>query len=106
MGSRGGELKGLGLLWVSQVALVVKNLPANAGDLKDNFDPWVWKIDALLEGIATHSSILARKIPTVHRVAKTLKRFSTHSTALIIAQDGGGRARRLGEGRDKDLELV
>ena len=29
----------------SQVALVVKNLPANAGDLRDTgFDPWVRKI--------------------------------------------------------------
>ena len=32
-------------LWASQVALVVTNLPANAGDVKRRrFDPWVWKI--------------------------------------------------------------
>ena len=32
-------------IWVSQVALVVKNLPANSGDDKRyGFDPWVWKI--------------------------------------------------------------
>ena len=31
--------------WASQVALVVKNLPANAGDVKRlGFDPWVRKI--------------------------------------------------------------
>ena len=31
--------------WDSQVALVVKNLPANAGDIRDcGFDPWVGKI--------------------------------------------------------------
>ena len=28
----------------SQVALVVKNPPANASDLRDRFDPWVRKI--------------------------------------------------------------
>ena len=28
----------------SQVALVVKNLPANAGDANHRFDPWVRKI--------------------------------------------------------------
>ena len=29
---------------LTQVALVVKNLPANAGDVRDGFDPWVGKI--------------------------------------------------------------
>ena len=31
-------------MWTSQVALVVKNLPANAGDMRHGFDPWVGKI--------------------------------------------------------------
>ena len=31
--------------WVSQVVQVVKNPPANAGDIKEvGFDPWVGKI--------------------------------------------------------------
>ena len=30
--------------WASQVALVVKNPPASAGDSRDVFDPWVRKI--------------------------------------------------------------
>ena len=30
--------------WVSQVALVVKNPPANAGDVRPGFSPWVGKI--------------------------------------------------------------
>ena len=56
------------LLWIwafraSQVALVVKNLPANAGDVKwygfDSLD----QEDPLEEGMATHSSILAWRIP-------------------------------------------
>ena len=63
----------------SQVALAVKNLPANAGDSKRHgFDPWVRKIP-LEEGMATHSSILALENPmdrgawqaTVHRVAES-----------------------------------
>ena len=29
---------------ISQVALVVKNLPANAGDIRHRFNPWVGKI--------------------------------------------------------------
>ena len=28
----------------SQVVLVVNNLPAEAGDVRDRFDPWVGKI--------------------------------------------------------------
>ena len=44
--------------WASQVALVGKNPPANAGDIRDagsipEFD------DPLQEGMATHSSTLA-----------------------------------------------
>ena len=42
--------------------VVVKNLPANAGDAED----WVRSLhqeDLLVEGMATHSSILAWRIP-------------------------------------------
>ena len=49
--------------WASQVALVVKNLPASVGRCKRHrFSPWVRKIP-LEEGTATHSSILAWRIP-------------------------------------------
>ena len=41
----------------SQVALVVKNPPANAGDVRDTTPTW-----SLEEGMATHSSILAWRI--------------------------------------------
>ena len=45
------------------MALVVKNLPASAGDYKRcRFDPWVGKIP-LEEGMTTHSDILAWRIP-------------------------------------------
>ena len=47
--------------WASQVTLVGKNLPANAGD-RHSLDPWVRK-DPLEEGMATHSSILPWRIP-------------------------------------------
>ena len=48
--------------WASEVVLVVKNLPANAGDR----ETWVQSLgqeDPLEEGVATHSSILAWRIP-------------------------------------------
>ena len=45
----------------SEISLVVKNLPSNAGDIRDEFDLWVRKIP-LEEGMAPHSSILAQKI--------------------------------------------
>ena len=49
--------------WASQAVLVVKNMPANAG--------WMWEgqvrslswEDPLEDGMATHSSILAWRIP-------------------------------------------
>ena len=44
---------------------MVKNLPANAGRCKRHrFNPWVRKIP-LEEGTATHSSILAWRIPWI-----------------------------------------
>ena len=46
----------------SQVVLVVKNLPASAGDIKT----WVQSLgqeDSLEKEMATHSSILDREIP-------------------------------------------
>ena len=41
---------------------MVKNPPVNAGDMRCRFDPWVRKIP-LEEGMATHSSLLAWRIP-------------------------------------------
>ena len=42
---------------------MVKNVTANAGDIKRlGFDPWVME-DPLEKRIATHSSILAWRIP-------------------------------------------
>ena len=42
----------------SQVALVVKNLPANVGDITDKRVQSLGWEDPLEEGLATHSSIL------------------------------------------------
>ena len=44
------------------MSLVVKNPPANEGDLRDVV-PSLSGEDPLEEGMATHSSILARRIP-------------------------------------------
>ena len=46
-------------MWASQVVLVVKNLPANAGD---RADPSLGQEDPLEKEMATHSSILAWRI--------------------------------------------
>ena len=62
----------------SQVVLVVKKPPANAGDVRDTGSIPVWE-DPLEEGIALHSSILAWRSPmdrgawwaTVHEFAKS-----------------------------------
>ena len=49
-------------LRASQVVLVVKNPPAHAGDIRDaGISPWVG--DPLEEAMATHSSVLAWRIP-------------------------------------------
>ena len=50
------------VIQISQVVLVVKNPPANARDKRFGFEPWVGKIP-LEEGMATHSGILASRIP-------------------------------------------
>ena len=71
-----------------QVALVVKNPPAHAGEVKDMSLSLGWE-GVLEEGMATHSRILAWRIPmdrgawraTVYGVAKSwtgLKRQHTH----------------------------
>ena len=48
-------------MWASQVALVEKNPPANAGDIRDAVGSLAQK-DPLEEGMPTHSSILAWRI--------------------------------------------
>ena len=76
----------------SQLALVVKNPPANAWVLR----AWVWSLGQegpLEEGMATHASILAWRTPidrrvwwaAVHKAVKSqtwLKRLSTESSFL------------------------
>ena len=46
----------------SQVALVVKNLPASAGDVRNTGSILGWE-DPLEKEMATHSSIFAWRIP-------------------------------------------
>ena len=48
----------------SQVVLMVKKAPANAGDVRDaGFDAWVRKIPCRRARGVTHSSIFAWRIP-------------------------------------------
>ena len=44
------------------MALEVKNLPVNAGDIQDTQVQSLGQADPLEEGVATHSSILSWKI--------------------------------------------
>ena len=70
-------------IWASQVALVVKHLPANVGDIEMQFQSLGGE-DPLEEGLAIHASILAWRIPmdrgawwaTVCEVAKSQIRLS------------------------------
>ena len=50
------------LAWASQVTLVIKSPPASAGDIRDVGSTLGWE-DPLEEYLATHSSILAWRIP-------------------------------------------
>ena len=82
-----------------QVALEVKNPPANAGDTRDMGSIPGGK-DPLEEGTANHSSVLAWRIPmdrgawraTVHEVAKSqtrLKRLSGQARQASTATLSG-----------------
>ena len=51
---------GTNSMQASQAALVAKNLPAGAGDIRDVTLGWEAPLE---EGMATHSSILAWRIP-------------------------------------------
>ena len=66
----------------SQLAVVVKNLPANAGDVRD-----VGSIpgceDPLEQGIATHSSVLAWRIPCTEEPGSL---WSIGSQKVVMAE--------------------
>ena len=61
-----GELRNI---WDFLCGASGKDLPANTGDTRDMFDPWVGKIH-LEEGMATQSSILAWRIPWTEELGK------------------------------------
>ena len=56
-------------IWASDVALVVKNLPANAGDVS-GIDLILGLGRSLKDGMATHSSILPWEIPWTEEPGK------------------------------------
>ena len=84
------------LPWVSQVTLLVKNLPANARDIRDGVQSLGME-ESLETGMTTHSSILAWRIPmdrgawqaTIHRVTERqtqLKRLSISTYFATIKE--------------------
>ena len=64
-------------LWVSQVALIVKKLPASAGDMRHGFNPWVGKVlwrrawQPTLTFLPGESLGQRNLAGSVHRVAKS-----------------------------------
>ena len=75
----------------SQVVLVLKNLPANAGDVRNVALIPGWE-DPLEKRMATHSSILAWRIPrtggwraTIREVAKSRARLSNFTFLYVSA---------------------
>ena len=68
-------------MWSFPIGAVVKNLPANAGDMKDGFDPWVGKMPWRRECYPLQYSCLESSMDrgawqaTVHRVTKTEHAF-------------------------------
>ena len=67
----------------SQVALVVKNPPANEGDIKEAGLIPGWE-DPLEEGITIHSSILAWRIPCTEALATIQSTGSKRETTEMI----------------------
>ena len=79
----------MNVLDLSQVALVVKNPPTNAGDLR-NAGLILGGEDPLEEGMITHSSILAWRIPWTGepgRLQSIGSQSETHLKQLSTAQD-------------------
>ena len=74
--------------WASLVAQMVKNLPS----MRETWDQSLGWEDALEEGMATHSSIPAWRIPmdrgawqaTVHGVAKSWTQLSTAQSTRVL----------------------
>ena len=55
------------MLWASLLAQTVQSLPA----MQETQVPPLSREDPLEKGMATHSTVLAWRIPTVHAVAKS-----------------------------------
>ena len=70
------------------MVLVVKNPPAQAGDRRDMVRSLGWE-DSLEEGTATHSSILAWRIPwteelgRLHWITQSWTLLKTLSTSVL-----------------------
>ena len=85
----------LGEILVSQVEVVVKNLPPNAGDIRDA-GSIPGSRSSLEEGMATHSSILAWRIPWTGEPGKlhtaTVSQRVRHEwSALACTQGQNGK---------------
>ena len=66
----------LAAIWASQVALLVKNLPGNSGDVRDAGSILGWG-RSLEEGLATHSYTRAWRIPRTEEPGR-LRSIGSH----------------------------
>ena len=80
--------------WASRMALLAKNLPAQAGDIRAWVRSLGWQ-DPLEEGMATHSSVLAWRIPMdrgdwwaiIHGVAESRTRWKRQHTHTVRCEE-------------------
>ena len=87
-------------IWASQVVLVVKNLSANAGDVRRGFDPWIGRIpwrrawQPTLVFLPGESPWTEEPVAQVgyslwgHKESKTTERLSTaHGDNILKIED-------------------
>ena len=86
------QIRNTKTFWASQVNTSGKNLSANAGDVRQGFDPWVRKIPGMGNGNPLQYFDLENPVDqgvwwaTVHGVAQSqtrLKQLSMHSGNIV-----------------------
>ena len=82
------KIKGVHKQWISQMALVVKNLPANAGGyMRCRFNPWVGKITATCSSVVAWRLLWTEELGKLHYMGLQsqtwLKWLSTHTNKTL-----------------------
>ena len=90
-------------IWASQLALVVKKLPTNAGDVGD---AGLIQEDPLEEGEVTHSSILDRKIPWVEEPGRNPMGVRQPTPVFLPGKSHGWRLQSIESQKESDTNEV